>query len=128
MKLRLSPGGIRFRVSKAELENLLSGRAISLEVVLPRDHVYRANVRPSVLGKWQLDTDPTGLWLTIPAGELQDLSEALPSREGLQHRFDLTMGAPLEVSFQVDVKDRSSRAATAAMNSSATSGESPATN
>jgi hypothetical protein len=88
---------------------LLSGRAISLELGLPRDHVYRANVRPSVLGKWQLERDPTGLWLTIPAGELQALSEALPSRDGLRHNFELTNGGAIEVSFEVDLKDKNRR-------------------
>lgn len=109
MNLRLSPDGIRFRSSREEFAQLLSGRAISLELGLPRDHVYRANVRPSVLGKWQLERDPTGLWLTIPAGELQALSEALPSREGLRHSFELTTGDAIEVAFEVDLKDQRRR-------------------
>lgn len=109
MNLRFSPDSIRFRVNHEEFAQLLAGRAVSLELPLPKDHVYRASVRPSVLGKWQLERDPTGLWLTIPAGELAALSEALPSREGLRHKFDLTSGNSIEVAVEVDLKDKHRR-------------------
>ena len=107
MNLRLSDDGVRFRVTKTELTQLLAGRAISLELALPRDHVFRANVRPAMLNQWQLATDPTGLWLTIPSVDLKALSESLPSRKGLEHAFELTNGSPVIVTFEVDVKDRS---------------------
>lgn len=107
MKLRFADQSIRCRATRAELEVLLSGRAVSLELALPRDHTFRVNVRPSALGKWQLESDPTGVWLTIPAAELQTLSESLPSREGIEQQFPLTSGGSVTVSFEVDVKDRS---------------------
>jgi hypothetical protein len=108
MNVRFSHQSLRCRVKRVELATLLSGRAIALEVALPRDHVMRVNVRPSPLNQWQLDSDPTGIWLTIPSSELHELSESLPSREGLQRTFELANGAALEVSFEVDVKDRES--------------------
>ena len=106
MNLRLSPNNIRFRVTQDEFEQLLSGRAVSMELALPRDHIYRASVRPSVLGKWQLEKDPTGLWLTVPAGDLNMFSESLPSRQGLEHAFELSNGGVINVTLEVDVKDR----------------------
>ena len=106
MNLRLSHDGIRIRTTTAEFETLLSGRSISLELALPRDHVYRANVRPSPLSKWDLAIDPTGLWLTVPAAELQAFSESLPSRKGLEHSFDLANGGSVVVTMEVDVKDK----------------------
>ena len=106
MNLRLSDEGIRIRTTTAELEVLLSGRSIGLELALPRDHVYRANVRPSTLGQWQLATDPTGLWLTVPASELQALAQSLPSRKGLEHSFELANGGSVSVTVEVDVKER----------------------
>jgi hypothetical protein len=109
MNVRFSHQSLRCRVKRAELATLLSGRSIALEVALPRDHVMRVNVRPSPLNQWQLDSDPTGIWLTIPSSELYELSESLPSREGLQRTFELTNGAALEVSFEVDVKDRGAK-------------------
>jgi hypothetical protein len=69
-------------------------------------------VRPAapVIGQWQLDSDPTGLWLTIPRDELASLVQSLPSKEGIEHAFDLANGETsgsgrIVVSFDVDVKD-----------------------
>src|SRR5512138_1588758 len=57
MNVRFSYQSVRCRVKRAELEGLLAGRAISLEVALPRDHVFRVNVRPSPLAEWKLESD-----------------------------------------------------------------------
>lgn len=105
MNVRFSNESVRCRVKRTELDGLLAGRAISLELALPRDHVFRVNVRPSALEEWKLDSDPTGLWITIPAQALQSLSESLPSREGIQHTFALGNGGSVVVSFEVDVKE-----------------------
>jgi hypothetical protein len=107
MNVRLADHSVRCRATNAELAILLSGRAIALELALPRDHVFRVNVRPSPLGQWQLDSDPTGLWLTIPTSALQELADSLPSRFGLEHRFELPADGYVVVNFEVDVKDRS---------------------
>jgi hypothetical protein len=105
MNVRFSNQSIRCRVKRAELDGLLAGRAIALEVALPRDHVFRVNVRPSPLEEWKLDSDPTGVWITIPLPALRSLSEALPSREGIAHAFPLASGESVVVSFEVDVKE-----------------------
>ena len=106
MKVRLSEGSIRVRASRVELQTLLSSRAVTLEVALPRNHVFRVNVRPAAVGGWTLDSDPTGLWIAIPRTELEALSESLPSRDGLEKSFELPNGDDVVVSFEVDVKDR----------------------
>lgn len=106
MNVKFSPQALRCRVARAELDLLLAGRAISLEVELPRNHRFRVSVQPSVTHAWQLDSDPTGLWLTIPRAELQALAHALPSKEGLEHAFPIAERRELTVSFEVDVKDR----------------------
>ncbi len=106
MNVRFSNQLVRCRAKRAELEGLLAGRALALEVTLPREHVFRVNVRPSQLGEWRLDSDPTGLWITIPMQALQSLAESLPSREGIEHVFGLANGGSVVVSFEVDVKDR----------------------
>jgi hypothetical protein len=106
MNVRFSEGELRCRVTRSEVERLLSGRAIALEVPLPRDHIFRMNIRPTTLNEWRLDSDPTGLWLTIARTDLEWLSQAPPSKEGLDRTFDTANGGKLAVSFEVDVKDK----------------------
>lgn len=106
MNIKFSPQAIRCRVTRAELDLLLVGRAIELDVGLPRDHTFRVNVRPSALGSWQLDSDPTGIWLTIPRAALESLAASLPSKEGLEQVFPLSKGREVVVSFEVDVREK----------------------
>lgn len=105
MNVRFADRSIRFRVTQEELDRLLSGRAVVLEVPMPRSHVFRANVSSTTLGKWQLESDPTGLWLSLPRGELEQLSQTAPSKEGIDHDFESADGK-VQVSFEVDVKRR----------------------
>jgi hypothetical protein len=110
MNIKFSSGAVRCRVSRAELDRLLAGRAIAFEVPLPpRNHVFRANIWPGALSGWQLESDPTGIWITIPKAELQTLAESLPSKEGIEKEFEAGDGA-VTVSLEVDVRDRSKSA------------------
>jgi hypothetical protein len=106
MNIKFSPQALRCRATRAELDLLLVGRAISLTVELPRNHKFRVSVQPSQAGAWQLDSDPTGLWLTIPHAQLESLAQALPSKEGIEHAFPIADGREVAVSFEVDLKDR----------------------
>jgi hypothetical protein len=106
MKVRFSAGAVRCRITRAELERLLTGRAVTLEVALPRDHIFRMNVRPTTLGGWQLDSDPTGLWLTVARDDLAWLFESAPSKEGLERTFDAANGAKVSVSLEVDLRNQ----------------------
>ena len=105
MNIKLSEGSLRLRVLRSELDTLISSRAIKLDVELPRNHTFRVNVRPAVVGGWSLESDPTGIWITIPRSELEGLSQSLPSRDGLEHAFDLSNGGEVMVSFEVDVRE-----------------------
>lgn len=106
MNIKFSDGAVRCRVTRPELDSLLSSRAIALEVALPRHHAFRINIRPAVIGGWLLQSDPTGLWITIPRAELETLAQSLPSRKGLEKSFELANGGSVKVSFEVDVKER----------------------
>ena len=104
MNVRFSSSAVRCRVSREEFDSLLVGRSVSLEVALPRNHAFRLSVRPGVMGGWQFDSDPTGMWLTIPRAQLESLAQSLPSREGIEQAFDLNGGGQVQVSFEVDVR------------------------
>ena len=106
MNIKFSDEAVRCRVSRGELDRLLSGRAVALEVPLPRNHLFRANVWPGAMGGWQLESDPTGIWITIPKTELQALSESLPNRDGIEKDFDTATEGKVTVSFEVDIRDQ----------------------
>ena len=78
MNVRFSDRHIRFRVTRQELERLLAGRSLALDVPMPRAHQFRASVSVTPIGDWQLDSDPTGLWLSIPRSALEALLQELP--------------------------------------------------
>jgi hypothetical protein len=104
VNVRFSDRHVRFRVVPHELELLLAGRSLALDVSMPRSHQFRASVNVTPLGDWQLDSDPTGLWLSIPRSALEDLAQSLPRKEGVEHSF-ATGGEELAVDFEVDVRN-----------------------
>lgn len=112
MNVRFSDKSVRCRVTRAELDQMLSGRTVGLDVPLPEKHSFCLSVRPAaaVIGQWRLDSDPTGLWLTIPGRELEALAQSLPSKEGIEHEFETAGGGRVRVSLEVDLKsERASR-------------------
>jgi hypothetical protein len=103
MNVRFTADSIRCRLTSAEFDRLSSGRTVELVVSLPRNHAFKINVRPNALNQWQLDSDPTGIWITVPASELKSFAETLPSREGIERSFDLGSGS-VSVVIEVDVR------------------------
>jgi hypothetical protein len=104
MNVRFSQQHIRFRVNRDELQRLLTGRTLALDVPMPRAHQFHASVNVTPMNEWQLASDPTGLWLSIPRSALEELTSSAPKKEGLQHEFDLGQGEQLAVGFEVDLK------------------------
>lgn len=103
MNVRFSEQAIRCRATSAELQQLLTGRALALELCLPRDRKFRVNVRPAALETWQLESDPTGIWIAIPRSELQALAELVPNKKGIERSFETAQG-DLTVTFEVDLR------------------------
>ncbi len=101
MNLRFAQHSIRIRTTADEFAQLHAGKALGLEVPLPRGHAFRAKVNQSNTGDWQFDSDPTGMWLSIPRIELDHLAQALPSKEGVVHSFGTNHGE-LQISLEVD--------------------------
>jgi hypothetical protein len=113
MNVRFSAQAVRCRVTRTELDLLLLGRAVTLQVALPGEHKFRVNIRPGVLAAgspgtragWQLDSDPTGLWLTVPRAQLESLAQSLPNKAGISQTFDTSDG-DVRVTFEVDLHER----------------------
>jgi hypothetical protein len=79
---------------------------------MPRRHSLQITVRSVAGSSWELDNDPTGIWIAIPRAQLELLAQSLPSREGLMHEFALDEARQLQLMFEVDVR-RKQRAAPA---------------
>ncbi len=48
-------------------------------------------------GGWQLESDPTGLWLTIPHAELEQLGQTEAFAERLMHDFPVSSNQQMQV-------------------------------
>lgn len=104
MNVRFAPQEVRFRINRQELEQLRVGRAVVMTVTLPGQHAFQASVGTDRFGNWRLDSDPTGLWLTLPRNSLDVFADGVPTAEGVEHRFDLANGGTVNLIFDVDVR------------------------
>jgi hypothetical protein len=102
MVVTFAAGAVSCRVTRMELDRLLSGRAITLDVVLPREHRFRMNIRPASLNGWQLESDPTGLWLSIPRTDLESLQKALDSDSAMERTLETSNGGSIDVHVEVE--------------------------
>lgn len=115
MDVRFTGQAVYCQITRSELTQLASGRAVDLIVVLPRHHNFRLSVRPSPMsadrGGWQLDSDPTGIWLTVPRAELELLGQTTTFAERLMRDFPVSEGARVQVILEAlpdeDKDDRS---------------------
>jgi hypothetical protein len=101
MDVRFSGQALYCQISRAELERLVSGRSVELHVALPKHHAFRLSLRPSPLsadrGGWQLESDPTGIWVTLPRAELEQLGQTKSFAERLVHDFPVSPGQQVQV-------------------------------
>jgi len=77
--------------------------AITLDVVLPREHRFRMNIRPAALNGWSLDSDPTGLWLSIPRVELESFEKSLDGAGAMERTMETSNGGELQLRLEVQV-------------------------
>lgn len=106
MDVRFSGQALYCEISRAELALLASGRAVDLVVALPRNHAFRVSLRPSIMsadrGGWQLESDPTGIWLTIPRAELEQLGQTTAFAERLMRSFAVSASEKVDVILEVE--------------------------
>lgn len=103
--MRFSGQALHCQIGRSELERLVSGRSVDLVVALPRHHAFRVSIRPSAMnaerGGWQLDSDPTGIWVTVPRAELEQLGQTTTFAERLVHDFPVTSEARAQLILEV---------------------------
>jgi len=105
MDVHFSGQALHCQMSRAELQRLSSGRSVELQVLLPRNHSFKISIRPTAIaadrGGWQLDSDPTGIWLTVPRAQVELLGQTTSFAERLMREFEVSPGERLQVILEV---------------------------
>lgn len=103
MRVQLQDQNLRLRLQEDELQRLLAGEAVENRSVLPHGRAAVQRVRLGAAAAWQNDDR---VWaLTLPEADVRAYAATLPAREGLCFDFEVPDGAPLQVRFDVDVRD-----------------------
>ena len=112
MNTRFSENEVRFRISRLELESLLSGHWLHLELDLPDQEGYQFRIHPfDVPGNENqplfLNVREKVMELGVSTASLRELAMRLPSKEGLTAKVPSRGTAQvLRVALEVDSKDR----------------------
>ena len=101
MDLRFAAASIGIRINRDELSKLYAGNSIGLSVSMPRSHAFCVKLSQANLSDWQFDSDPTGLWLSVPRAELALLVEKATGQKSIEHQF-ATQGEMLTIVLQVE--------------------------
>lgn len=104
MNLRLAPGMLRVRLSRAELETLLEHGEISAATAFAPDLTFTYTVTlddgaPGLV----LDTVAKGLRLRLSKTQARELSARVPSKQGLAAKQSDGHGGLITLSLEVDL-------------------------
>lgn len=107
MRVQMEGQTLRLRVDEAELARLLSGGFAENCTLLPDGRAEIQRIRLADALAWQREDS---IWnIDIPETDVRALSDRLPSRDGLRFDFRGSAAHPLEVLFDVDVRDSARR-------------------
>jgi hypothetical protein len=104
MKLQLEGQHLRFRVDEAEFARLLSGETVESATSLPGATVT-LQVSSRSEGSPALSASTGRITLQLPIADLLAYQQRLPCRDGLAFVQQVDAGEPLQVAFEVDVRD-----------------------
>jgi hypothetical protein len=108
--VRFSGQSLYCQITRSELARVAAGLSVDLIFQLPKHRSFRVSLRPSSMsadrGGWALESDPTGIWLTIPRAELEMLGQTTTFAERLTREFE-NVHVILEALPDEDKDDRS---------------------
>ncbi|MEO6227745.1 MAG: hypothetical protein ABIO61_07845 [Thermomonas sp.] len=105
MKLQLQGQNMRLRIDESELAHLLAGEAVTNQTQLGSTHGFSqvltlgGQVMPTLVmreGDWHI---------ALPHAEVAAYVEQLPCRHALAFEVAMDAGPPLDVGFEVDIRD-----------------------
>lgn len=105
MKLQIETQSLRVRINEDELAMLLTERPVTSITRFSREMTLSCSLRavPGAAARFSGQADA---WLIdLPLGDVRAHAERLPTREGLLFALESGEGEPLELLFDVDVRD-----------------------
>jgi hypothetical protein len=105
MKWQIHGRHLRLRVDEDELALLLAGDVISDSTAFGTAFVIRYAVSLGDVARPELHGDASEWRLSLPAEAVRGLAARLPSRDGLAFEVSTSAPDPLELLFDVDVRD-----------------------
>lgn len=105
MKLQIQGQQLRWRIDEAELATLLAGEPVGDTTGLPGARDWRRALQLVSGDAPCLQCDDDHWLLTLPRAPVERLAQSLPSRDGLSFALMLGNGTPLELRFDVDIRD-----------------------
>jgi hypothetical protein len=103
MKVQLQGQSLRLRIDEAELARLLDGATVDNRTSWPDGRAERHELALGNAPGWLRDGD--GWRVTLDDAEVRAFASRLPSREGLSLSLPVPGAEPLELLFDVDVRD-----------------------
>ena len=107
MKVQLKQQTLRLRIDEAELERLLAGDVLDNATTWPDGRTTHQQLELADGPGWQRRGD--GWRIQLAATDVRSLAERLPSRDGLHAEIPVPGYSPLELQFDVDVRDSTRR-------------------
>lgn len=105
MKLQIEGQSLRVRIGEVELASLLVGQPVVSHTRFTHDMSLSCTLR-AVAGAAARFSGPAAAWtIDLPEDSLRAYAATLPSRDGLTFVLESGEGEPLELLFDVDVRD-----------------------
>ncbi|TAN07557.1 MAG: hypothetical protein EPN38_04980 [Rhodanobacteraceae bacterium] len=107
MRVQFQAQSLRLRIDEAELARLLDGEMLVNTTCWPDGSTTQQRLAVSKANGWR--RDGSGWCVMLAEASVRALASRLPSRDGLHTELPVPDGAPLEVLFDIDVRDSTHR-------------------
>ncbi len=105
MKLQINAQQVRLRIDEQELQQLRASSALVGTTVLPSGASFGWQLQLHPGAEASLVVDGKGWQIDLPIAAVDAYVERLPCKKGLDFALPTRGGTPLELVFEVDVRD-----------------------
>jgi len=105
MKLQMHDHNLRVRIEEAELRRLLAGDTVDNHTTLSSGIRLQQTIRLDDIDTPSLQGTASVWTLSLPAANVREYAQRLPTKEGLQFELGNPDGPNLGLRFDVDARD-----------------------